>query len=404
MERDDCVPCAAGKFLPSGSMSSTCLTCPSGHWSAPGAATCTPARPGYYVDAKAVADQELPCPAGQYQPLAGQSRCVRCPSNAVPVNGGTVCVCVPLHYDARAVELVDVSKVPVLFTQNPASIDNALMMNVSAATTVNTMSSIMSMMSGTATMPSMNVNGTTTAMPTSPPANATRVVEILERLLSDDEEARRLAAERYFYVQGLLAGPPVCRSCATQVNGTFEQGFTCSPPNPDVDTIGAGHIYTLPGHWRSTDAGYGATVYQCLSQVGCLGFKNDSTALQTRYGQCREGHEGILCSQCIDNWFELTEGECAPCPPSRASVRLFFEKNTIFHCFKFKNYFFFAKSIVAVVFVAIGMIILLILLLMRDFIVEFTKKKAAVVHRRKNCFFLKFVFFFVAIKLNQNVS
>lgn len=102
------------------------------------------------------------------------------------------------------------------------------------------------------------------------------------------------------YADNILAGPPACASCFA-INGTLD-GFVCEQPNAEVGVAGQGHIYTLPEYWRSTDEGFGGYVYECFSATACQGFSNDSLAIDTRYGVCAEGHTGILCSQCIDNW------------------------------------------------------------------------------------------------------
>ena len=65
------------------------------------------------------------------------------------------------------------------------------------------------------------------------------------------------------------------------------------------------------GYWRVnptlTFSGFDLTIYPCLTLLACSGGQNPDN-------YCSEGHEGVLCGVCKDNYFfSSTAKRCLPC-------------------------------------------------------------------------------------------
>eukprot|EP00347_Sterkiella_histriomuscorum_P001801 403370625 len=93
--------------------------------------------------------------------------------------------------------------------------------------------------------------------------------------------------------------PGSCNACPTQK-------ATC---------LGGSKIYPQQGYWRKSNQT--ATIIRCLYPEACLGTQDDT---QTPLGECFEGYQGILCSDCQEGFSRSGENRCQKCPAKALNI------------------------------------------------------------------------------------
>ncbi|TNV88127.1 hypothetical protein FGO68_gene3291 [Halteria grandinella] len=148
-------------------------------------------------------------------------------------------------------------------------------------------------------------------------------------VVDEKAESEENAFEISISLRGCLAGEELLESgkCHKCDKGTYLitaptniQICKECPSNEVAECLGGDSIYPLPGFWRSTNTS--ENFLKCRNDLACIGRnppQNEST------GACREGYQGILCSDCkIGYSHSGSQFECVKCPdPSLNKLRLF---------------------------------------------------------------------------------
>ncbi len=90
---------------------------------------------------------------------------------------------------------------------------------------------------------------------------------------------------------------------------------SCLVCHPNAVCLSGAKIYPAAGFWRSSNTS--ENFIACMNPEACLGYVDDDTS---PLGDCTDGYQGMLCSECSLGYTKTGDWECTECPHLAAHI------------------------------------------------------------------------------------